>query len=90
MTESDGQSIDLEKSLEDLEQLVEQLEQGDLTLDASLKLFEKGVGLTRRCQEALREAEQRVEKLLETDGREVLVPLESGADQETSENQLRT
>ncbi len=86
MSESDGQSVDLEKSLEELERLVEQLEQGDLTLDASLRLFEQGIGLTWRCQTALKEAEQRVEKLLETDGGETLVPLKSGPEPEPADN----
>lgn len=55
---------DLEKSLAELEKIVEQLETGDLTLDQSLKQFERGVQLTRDCQTALRSAEQKVEILL--------------------------
>jgi len=54
----------LEKSLEELEALVEQLESGDLTLEEALKQFERGVKLTRECQAALKEAEQKVEILL--------------------------
>lgn len=59
---------DLEKSLAELEKIVERLEAGDLTLDDSLKQFERGVALTRQCQAALRNAEQKVEILLRKSG----------------------
>ncbi len=59
---------DLEKSLAELEKIVERLEAGDLTLDESLKQFERGVLLTRHCQTALRTAEQKVEVLLRKSG----------------------
>jgi exodeoxyribonuclease VII small subunit len=59
---------DLEKSLAELEIIVERLEAGDLTLDDSLKQFERGVALTRQCQTALRSAEQKVEILLRKSG----------------------
>jgi len=54
----------LEKSLEELEALVTRLEGGDLPLEQALKEFERGVKLTRQCQAALQEAEQKVEILL--------------------------
>jgi exodeoxyribonuclease VII small subunit len=54
----------LEKSLEELEALVVRLESGDLPLEQALKEFERGVKLTRQCQAALEEAEQKVEILL--------------------------
>ena len=54
----------LEKSLEDLEALVERLESEELPLAESLKEFERGVKLTRECQTTLKEAEQTVEILL--------------------------
>jgi exodeoxyribonuclease VII small subunit len=54
----------LEKSLEELEALVTRLESGDLSLEQALKEFERGVKLTRTCQAALKEAEQKVEILL--------------------------
>lgn len=54
----------LEKSLEELEALVAKLEGGDLPLEQALKEFERGVKLTRRCQTALQEAEQKIEILL--------------------------
>ena len=54
----------LERSLADLEQVVERLETGDLPLEQALKEFERGIKLTRECQTALREVEQKVEILL--------------------------
>ncbi len=54
----------LEKSLEELEALVTRMESGDLPLEQALKEFERGVKLTRQCQAALQEAEQKVEILL--------------------------
>jgi len=53
-----------EKDLERLEQVVEALEAGGLTLDESLKRFEEGVKLARRCEKALTEAEKRIEILV--------------------------
>jgi exodeoxyribonuclease VII small subunit len=62
---ADGSTApDFEKSLQQLEQLVAQLERGDLPLAESLALFEQGVGLTRSCHTALTDAQQRVEMLL--------------------------
>jgi len=57
-------TVDLEKAMRDLEQVVEQLESGDLSLDKSLKQFEKGVKLSRDCQAALSDAEQKVQILM--------------------------
>ena len=70
---------DFEKSLRELEKLVEQMEQGDLSLEASLEHFEKGVQLSRTCQQALREAEQKVEILMQKNGEDAqrdLAPFE--------------
>lgn len=61
-------SPNFEKSLKDLEALVVSLEKGDLNLEDSLKKFEQGINLTRQCQTALKEAEQKVQILLEKDG----------------------
>jgi exodeoxyribonuclease VII small subunit len=59
---------DFETSLAELESLVETLEQGDISLEESLKLFERGVTLTRSCQKSLKEAEQKVQILLDKTG----------------------
>ncbi len=63
-------SINLEKALADLEALVEELESGDLPLDKAMQKFEEGIKLTRGCQAALKEAEQKVEILLKSAGGE--------------------
>ena len=63
-------TVDFEKSLEELESIVELLEEGDLTLEESLTTFEKGINLTKTCQTALADAEQRVKILLEKDGKD--------------------
>jgi exodeoxyribonuclease VII small subunit len=57
-----------EESLKKLEDIVNQLEQGDLTLEESLKLFEEGIKLSRLCSRQLEEAEKKVEMLLKNDG----------------------
>ena len=59
---------DFEKSLQELETLVERLEVGDLPLEDSLRTFERGVALTRECQLALQSAQARVEILLKEGG----------------------
>jgi exodeoxyribonuclease VII small subunit len=63
-----------EDSLEELEQLVAQMEQGELSLEESLKSFERGVKLTSTCQKALQDAEQKVQILLEKNGKQTLEP----------------
>ena len=60
--------INFEKSLDELEDLVQRMEQGGLTLEESLAQFQRGIELARACQKALSEAQQRVEVLLEKDG----------------------
>lgn len=54
-----------EASIQELENLVRKLEQGEMPLEESLKAFERGVELTRSCQKSLRAAEQRVEQVIE-------------------------
>ena len=61
--------INFEKSLSELETLVEEMEQGDLSLEDSLKHFEKGIGLTTECQQALQSAELKVQELVEKNGK---------------------
>jgi exodeoxyribonuclease VII small subunit len=69
---SSSKTFNLEKSLSELETLVEELESGDLPLDKAMKKFEDGIKLTRGCQTALKEAEQKVEILLNSAGSEEL------------------
>lgn len=70
--------IDFESAMRDLEALVEQLEQGDLPLEESLAAFERGVMLTRSCQTALTEAEQKVEILLKKAGEPAIEKFDTG------------
>ena len=56
-----------EHSLDELEQLVEKMEQGEMSLEDSLAAYERGVGLYRRCQAALEQAELRVRLLTDPD-----------------------
>tara|TARA_Y100000780_G_C13470777_1_gene334585 strand:- start:251 stop:493 length:243 start_codon:yes stop_codon:yes gene_type:complete len=61
-------TTDFEQSLQDLESIVTQMEQGELSLEDSLKAFEEGVSLTRECQNILAQAEQKVQLLIESGG----------------------
>jgi len=69
-------SNEFEQSLSELEQLVESMETGELSLEDSLNAFEKGVKLTRDCQTKLNAAEQKVELLMEKQGELVSQPFE--------------
>jgi exodeoxyribonuclease VII small subunit len=59
---------DFEAALTELEKLVEKMESGEQSLEDALKSFQRGIELTRTCQQGLKEAEQRVEKLLAENG----------------------
>ncbi len=66
-----------EQSLNDLERIVKQLEEGDLPLEESLKLFEEGVKLSRECRERLTTAERRIQVLMkDANGNLGLQPME--------------
>ena len=67
---ADKKPVNLEKSLAALEEIVEELESGDLPLEKAMKKFEEGIKLTRGAQAALKEAEQKVEILLQSAGGE--------------------
>ena len=67
---------EFERSLDELEQLVAKLEHGDLSLDDSLKAFERGVALYRNCQSALDQAELKVKLLLDPEDPASGVPFE--------------
>jgi exodeoxyribonuclease VII small subunit len=64
MTTKDPRELKFEEAIADLEQVVEQLESGDLSLEDSLAAFEKGVGLVRYCNQKLSEVEKKVELLV--------------------------
>lgn len=82
---SDGKSEtkpdNFEAALAELETLVSQMEDGDLSLEASLNAFENGIKLTRQCQQALQQAELKVQRLSQSDdGHPELQPLDTEAD----------
>jgi len=70
---------DFEKTLAELEKLVVNLEQGDLSLDQSLSGFKQGIELTRQCQSVLDNAQQTVEQLIDIDDEDSLKPIEPDA-----------
>lgn len=75
-------AVNFEQTLAELEGLIERLESGSLPLDEALKTFERGVELTRGCQTALRNAQQKVEILLQRDGAATVEPFTAAADPE--------
>lgn len=80
-----GQSFEL--ALEDLEQLVEQLESGDLPLEDSLAAFEKGVNLVKFCNQKLTEVEKKIELLVkDKDGKLQITALTPAMVSEVDEN----
>ncbi|MDQ7998092.1 MAG: exodeoxyribonuclease VII small subunit [Luteibacter sp.] len=71
---------EFEHSLDELEQLVTRMEGGELSLDESLKSFERGIGLYRHCQTALEQAELRVRLLLDPEAPETAEAFDSRTD----------
>ncbi|MBI3776290.1 MAG: exodeoxyribonuclease VII small subunit [Gammaproteobacteria bacterium] len=74
---------DFESALHELENIVERMEKGELTLEESLQQFERGVLLTRTCQQSLQDAEQKVHILLKKDGTSAPVEFEATGDPST-------
>ncbi|MGH8611144.1 MAG: exodeoxyribonuclease VII small subunit [Gammaproteobacteria bacterium] len=68
--------FDFEDALRELEALIKRMESGELPLEESLKQFERGMALTRACQKALAEAEQKVKLLTQEQGEQKLTPFE--------------
>jgi len=75
-TADSPQIAEFERSLDELEQLVSRMEQGELSLDDSLKSFERGIALYRNCQNALEQAELRVKQLLDPAAPETAIPFD--------------
>lgn len=73
-------SFNFEKSLAELETLVETMENGEISLEDSLKHFERGISLTRACQKALEEADQKVKILMEKDNQSTLEDFDQNED----------
>lgn len=68
MAQKKPKGFDFESALEELETLVSAMEDGDLNLEESMQAFEKGIKLTRECQNALKLAEQKVQILINENG----------------------
>lgn len=84
MSDQDQDRIsEFERSLAELEALVERLESGELTLEESLNEFERGVRLSRACQASLKAAELKIEALLDKDGETAVEPFDPGTDNDT-------
>lgn len=75
---STPKAVDFEKSLKQLEALVNKLEKGELSLEESLKHFEQGVKLTRECRQALQSAEQKIAVLSKEDDDWIEKDLDNG------------
>jgi len=75
-----GKKSDFEASIAELEALVEEMEHGDISLEDSLKKFERGIELTRTCQKALQDAEQKVRMLIEKKQSDTLEDVETDDD----------
>jgi len=76
MAENKDKLRDFEKSLQQLEKIVANMESGELGLEQSLEQFEKGIKLAKTCQDTLANAELRVEQLIEQNGLQQTVPFE--------------
>ena len=79
MSKKTEAGANFEKTLAELEKLVVNLEEGNLSLDESLSGFKHGIELTRQCQSVLDNAQQTVEQLTNTEDQESLKPFESDA-----------
>ncbi|MBI5782223.1 MAG: exodeoxyribonuclease VII small subunit [Gammaproteobacteria bacterium] len=77
MAKKSGTSPNFETALAELEKIVKKMESGEQSLEESLKSFQRGIELTRACQQGLREAEQRVEKLISKNGEFTTEPLQN-------------
>jgi exodeoxyribonuclease VII small subunit len=87
-TKKTEQLPDFEAALAELEDLVELMETGDITLEESLAHFERGIKLTRQCQEALKTAEQKVQILMRDQGEpEPLETADKGDDDSDSNDE---
>lgn len=86
MPPTKNKPINFEAALTELETLVDAMEQGGLSLEDSLKKFERGISLTRDCQSALKDAEQKVKILLEKNQSLVLEDFEDEKDNDESDD----
>ncbi|HBX35839.1 MAG TPA: exodeoxyribonuclease VII small subunit [Pseudohongiella sp.] len=86
---SDQKPLAFEQTLAELETLVNQMEEGNMGLEDSLAAFEKGIRLTRECQQALQQAELRVQVLTNPDADPVTLEPLASASNDAVENRDR-
>jgi exodeoxyribonuclease VII small subunit len=67
------ENLSFEQSMQELETIVSQMEQGDLSLEDALQRFERGIALARQSQQKLKQAEQKVQILMEQNGQTSLI-----------------
>ena len=82
MSKKEPRTPDFEQALAELEAVVERLEHGELPLEQALTQFERGMALARSCQDALKQAEQKVEILLARSMQAEPVPFETDESQD--------
>jgi exodeoxyribonuclease VII small subunit len=82
---SDGEKIDFEESMQRLEQIVSELESGELSLEDSIARYEEGMKLQRRLTEVLNQAEKRIERLVEKEGGPTTEDMDRGGDADEGE-----
>jgi exodeoxyribonuclease VII small subunit len=87
MNESPVENLTFEQAFAELEQIVHDLEDGQISLENALNRYEKGVGLLKRCYAQLQQAEQRIQLLLgvSADGQAALQPFEAPLSKEGNE-----
>ncbi|MCH8933700.1 MAG: exodeoxyribonuclease VII small subunit [Nitrospinae bacterium] len=78
--------IKFEKAMSRLEQIVEELEKGELDIDRSLEIFEEGIKMSRVCSKKLNEAEQKIEKLTKNQKGELVAELFPVGDQDDQDD----
>lgn len=78
--------IKFEKAMSRLEQIVEELEKGELNIDRSLEIFEEGIKMSRVCSKKLNEAEQKIEKLTKNQKGELVAELFPVGDQDDQDD----
>lgn len=78
-SEKSASTPSFEQSMQELENIVKHMEQGDLPLEEALKQFERGIQLARQSQQTLQQAEQKVQVLMRQNGEESLADLDGAA-----------
>lgn len=80
------ENLSFEESLSELESIVQNLEQGALSLEDSMTLFERGLNLSQASQEKLKNAEQKIQILLAKNGNQQLQPFQNEGDSDNTSN----